>query len=473
MPIVLFRNDFRIADNPALFHACATGEGIIPIYIWDIERDSSWEMGAASRWWLHHSLNALEGEFTEKKIPFYIFKGNTEKIIRELAAQTGSTQIFCNTRCEPAERKADQLLATRFAKRGCHVHFYHASTLFEPGSIVNPKGGIYQVFTPFWKACLRGEKPRAPLPKPKGMSAPKKHLKSESLKALGLLPRIPWDKKFYSIWHPGENGAKTLLQKFIREGLHAYAKQREYPALDGVSHLSPHIHFGEISPSEIWSAVSKERDSQGKEVFLRELGWREFAYHLLYAFPNTPDHALKEKFEDFPWKKNARWLKAWQRGKTGYPIVDAAMRQLWATGWMHNRCRMIVGSFLVKDLMIPWQEGSRWFWDTLLDADLANNTLGWQWVGGCGADAAPYFRIFNPILQGEKFDPDGDYVRQYVPELRKLPKEWIHKPWLTPSEILEDAGVELGENYPYPIINHEEARGKALKLYRQWARKTA
>jgi deoxyribodipyrimidine photo-lyase len=300
------------------------------------------------------------------------------------------------------------------------------------------------------------------------LKAPSKLKRTLDVADLKLLPQIHWDKAFYSHWQPGEEGAWKRLRLFKQKIVGHYHKGRDFPAEDMTSRLSPHLHFGEITPRQIWYELIK---SKGASHFLREIGWREFAHHLLYFFPKTPLHPLREAFEDFPWKNNRKLLQLWQKGKTGVPIVDAGMRQLWEMGWMHNRVRMIVGSYLVKDLMIPWQEGARWFWDTLVDADLGNNTLGWQWVGGCGADAAPYFRIFNPILQGQRFDPEGDYVRRFVPELKKLPTKWIHQPHLAPEEVLRAAGIVLGKNYPSPIVDHDEARKTALKLYTRWVKK--
>lgn len=467
--LVLFRQDLRIHDNPALYQAVKAHPKIIPLYILD-QSDSHWEMGAASRWWLHHSLKALESEFAEKGVKFYVLNGPTEKILVDLVKKHNCQALYSNALYEPTLKKKDKDLFSQLEKLGCSVHVSDASTLFVPGTVVNPKGGVYQVFTPFWKTCLKEPAPRAPFPAPKNMKGESLSISSERIDALKLLPQVHWDKGFH--WHPGEKGAKQRLEHFIAHGLKDYATLRDYPAVDGVSRLSPHLHFGEISPFQIWEKVSKEPHSIGRDVFLKELGWREFAYNLLFAFPKTPEHALREKFEDFPWKRNAKLLTVWQKGMTGYPIVDAGMRQLWKTGWMHNRVRMIVGSFLVKDLMIPWQEGAKWFWDTLVDADLASNTLGWQWIAGCGADAAPYFRVFNPILQGEKFDADGDYVREFVPELSKMPREWIHKPWKAPGDVLQKAGVSLGKDYPHPIVEHAEAKDRALKLYHEWAQKT-
>jgi deoxyribodipyrimidine photo-lyase len=346
---------------------------------------------------------------------------------------------------------------------------FNAALLFEPHTIQNKSGRPFQVFTPFWKHCL-ALPVEDPVKLPRGeFSAPARWPTSLNLAALGLLPTVKWDAGLAAAWQPGEAAAVHRLKKFTSGAIDQYADERNRPDLAGTSSLSPYLHFGEIGPRQIWAAVrARSKDSgvfptsRGEQVFLSEVGWREFAHHLLYHFPHTPEEPLRSDFTAFPWRSDAPQLQAWQRGRTGYPIVDAGLRQLWATGWMHNRVRMIVASFLVKHLRISWRDGAAWFWDTLLDADLASNTLGWQWTAGCGADAAPYFRIFNPILQGVKFDPEGSYVRRWVPELSRVPTEFLHEPWAAPSAVLAIAGVKLGVDYPQPIVNHGEARVAAL-----------
>jgi len=356
---------------------------------------------------------------------------------------------------------------------GLAVESFNAALLHEPWTIQNQSGKPFQVFTPFWKHCLAKPGSAAPLTAP-NIPAPKKWPKSLALGELELEPTVKWAGGMRATWQPGELGASAGLKKFIAGAFDDYAERRNHPDVTGTSRISPHLHFGEISPRQVWHGlrkmaarrklpVAKWRGSQ----FLAEIGWREFAHHLLYHFPHTPIEPLRADFKKFPWRKNAAWLRAWQKGRTGYPIVDAGMRELWTTGWMHNRVRMIVASFLAKDLLLSWQEGARWFWDTLVDADLAQNTLGWQWTCGCGADAAPYFRVFNPTSQGEKFDPLGDYVRKWCPVLAKLPDNWLHQPHAAPPEILRAAGVELGRTYPKPIVSHATARKVALEAFKR------
>lgn len=344
---------------------------------------------------------------------------------------------------------------------------FNASLLFEPWEIENKSGKPYQVFTPFWKMCMSKGVPGELLPPPKDLPAPEEWPESLSTDELSLLPEIDWDKGIRETWTPGENGAQDRLRQFVSHGIEDYARGRDEPALETTSRLSPHLHFGEIGPRQIWHAIQHAGlgREQAADKFLSELGWREFSHHLLHHFPGTSEHALREEFRSFPWEHDDALFKAWQRGRTGYPFVDAGMRELWHTGWMHNRARMIVASFLTKDLLLPWQEGARWFWDTLVDADLANNTQGWQWTAGCGADAAPYFRIFNPVSQGEKFDAQGEYVRRWAPELAKLPDKYVHRPWDAPEEVLDEAEVVLGETYPKRIVDHSEARIRALDAY--------
>ena len=430
--IVWFRQDLRLQDNPALAAAMTRGAPVIPVYILDEEGEGRWPAGGASRWWLHHSLAALDGALRDRGARLILMRGESGAVLRDLSRSTGATAVYWNRRYEPAVIARDKKIKAELTSEGVEAKSFNAALLFEPHTVKNKSGGPFQVFTPYWKHCqtLAVE---MPVKLPSGnLAAPTKWPKSEELAALALLPRLGWADGFAEHWQPGESGATKRLKKFITQAMELYADRRNIPATDGTSALSPHLHFGEIGPQQIWSAVralSKESGvfpaSRGAQVFLSEVGWREFAHHLLYYFPQTPVAPLREDFAAFPWLENAAHLQAWQKGRTGYPIVDAGMRQLWQTGWMHNRVRMIVASFLVKHLRISWQDGAAWFWDTLVDADLASNTLGWQWSAGCGADAAPYFRIFNPILQGQKFDPDGSYVRRWVPELGKLPTEYI------------------------------------------------
>ena len=471
--IVWFRRDLRLQDNPALAAAVERGGFVVPVYIHDDAGEGSWKPGAASRWWLHHSLARLDETLSERGSQLLLAVGASGEVLRGLVRKTGATAVYWNRCYEPGVIARDKNIKADLTASGVEAKSFNASLLFEPHTVRNKTGGPFQVFTPFWKHCLS-----LPVERPTKMvgatrfASPAKWPSGAILDELKLLPAIRWDAGLAGTWSPGEAGARKNLRRFVGSGLTAYDERRNFPATDGTSSLSPHLHFGEVGPRQIWSAVrslSEESGvfpaNRGAMVFLKELGWREFAHHLLYHFPQTPEQPLRTEFAGFPWKKNAPQFRAWQRGLTGYPIVDAGMRQLWQTGWMHNRVRMIVASFLVKHLRLSWQEGAAWFWDTLVDADLANNTLGWQWSAGCGADAAPYFRIFNPMLQGGKFDPTGAYVRRFVPELAALPVEFIHQPWTAPADVLSGAALMLGRDYPPPIVAHGEARTAALAAF--------
>jgi deoxyribodipyrimidine photo-lyase len=464
--IIWFRQDLRLEDQPALCAAIARGGPVIPLFIWAPEEEGEWVPGEASRWWLHHSLSHLQEELHQLALTLIFRKQSSLEAILDIIKQTGADAVFWNRRYEPYVVRRDALIEAELRRRGMTVQIFNSSLLFEPWEIFNKQNKPYQVFTPFWKFCSHLEEPTLPLRKPEVAKPYPGHLESEALDHFHLLPTIPWDEGLRKKWRPGTSSAKDQLNIALQQVIEHYIQRRDKPALRGTTELSPYLHHGEISPRMIWQAVRQKFGKQeGAEAFLRQLGWREFAYYLLHHFPHTPNEALHSDFNGFPWQVNEQALKAWQKGQTGYPIIDAGMRQLWRTGWMHNRVRMIVGSFLVKDLLIDWLEGVRWFWDTLVDADLANNTLGWQWVAGCGADAAPYFRIFNPMTQGEKFDQMGEYVRQWVPEIRGLPDAWIHRPWEAPEEILKQSRVILGTTYPKPIIDHDQARKKALEAY--------
>ena len=463
--IVWFRQDLRLEDNPALTAAIHTGRPVIPLFIWDLSKQP-WSLGAASRWWLHYSLISLKTELKEIGLNLILQQSHSPlQVILSLAKETNANLVYWNRLYEPHSIASNSQIKFELEKLGVGVKSFNGTLLFEPWTIANQQQKPFQVFTPFWKTCCKLGEPELPLPKPqkaKGLL----NIQTTSIEELQLLPKIHWDTGIKKQWKPGSKEACRLLKYALEYVIENYAIQRDFPAELGTSLLSPYLHWGEISSRMIWHAVRQRFGFKDEvEKFLRQLGWREFAFHLLYHFPHTTDHPLREKFNDFVWKTDPEGLKAWQNGLTGYPIVDAGMRQLWHIGWMHNRLRMIVGSFLVKDLLINWQEGAKWFWDTLVDADLANNTLGWQWVGGCGADAAPYFRVFNPVLQGEKFDPQGKYVRQWIPELKNLSNQWIHKPWEAPQSVLRDAGVELGKNYPLPIVDHAEAKKTALETF--------
>ena len=472
--LLWLRLDLRLADNPALEAALKRGGPIVPVFIWSPGEEAPWPPGGASRWWLHQSLRSLDARLREAGSRLIIRRGPALESLRALIKSTGASAVFWNRCYEPAAIALDARLTDSLRRDGLSVETFNGALLHEPWAVQNKSGKPYQVFTPFWKQCLACSDPATPLPAPKNIPAPARWPKSLALDDLELEPSINWAGGIRASWQPGETGAAARLHGFLTEAFDNYSEHRNRPDVTGTSRLSPHLHFGEISPRQIWhrlrqTAANGKRPSAGwrGSQFLAELGWREFAHHLLYHFPHTTTTALRSEFNEFPWRKKAAWLTAWQNGRTGYPIVDAGMRELWTTGWMHNRVRMIVASFLVKDLLISWREGARWFWDTLVDADLAQNTLGWQWTAGCGADAAPYFRVFNPTLQGEKFDLRGDYVRRWCPELSRLPGAWIHRPHEAPPGVVATAGLILGRDYPRPIVSHAIAREVALNAWGQ------
>ncbi len=465
--ILWFRHDLRLSDHIPLDTAAQRGVPVIPVYVHDDAAEGDWPDGAATKWWLHQSLARLAADLEALGSRLTIRSGSTAAVLAQLASETGANSIVCHRRYEPAARKLEQTLTKQLGSAGVQLEAFPGHLLFEPADIQNKQGRPFQVFTPFWKHCQARPAPDQPLAAPPKLTAPDAWPDSLEPGDLQLLPTIPWDGGFYDAWTPGEAGAAQRLNDF-HQSISDYKTERNRPDRPGTSRLSPHLRFGEISPRQVWHAVHQwieagSVNAAGAQTFLSEIGWREFSHHVLWHFPSTPRQALREEFRSFPWSDSGEHLRAWQRGQTGYPIVDAGLRELWHTGWMHNRVRMIVGSFLTKDLLLSWLEGANWFWDTLVDADLAQNTLNWQWVGGCGADAAPYFRVFNPILQGKKFDPDGAYVRRWVPELSNCPTEWIHEPWEAPPEQLAAAGVTLGQDYPEPIVNHFAAREVALE----------
>ena len=474
--IVWFRQDLRLRDNSALHAALALGVPVLPVYIYDEAGEGRWPAGGASKWWLHHSLAALDASLRERGSRLIVRAGPSGDVLGDLITETGAAAVYWNRRYEPAIIARDKTIKADLTAAGVSARSFNSALLFEPHTITNKQGNPYQVFTPYWRHCLAQEIAAPVALKAGAFPAPEDWPASVELAALALLPVIPWDAGFHDEWTPGEAGAQKQLKVFIAKALESYEDQRNLPAEAGTSRLSPHFHLGEIGPRQVWAAVrTLSKDSgifpphRGGQVFLNEIGWREFAHHLLFHFPETPVQPLRENFRRFPWAPDAdgALLRAWQQGRTGYPIVDAGMRELWRTGWMHNRVRMIVASFLVKHLRLSWTHGAAWFWDTLVDADLAQNTLGWQWSAGCGADAAPYFRIFAPVTQGEKFDGDGAYVRRWVPELAALPDKFLHAPWTAPAEVLARAGVVLGENYPAPIVDHAQARAEALAAFKQ------
>jgi deoxyribodipyrimidine photo-lyase len=470
--ILWLRIDLRLADNPALLAAIRHGGAVIPVFIRAPDEENPWPPGGASDWWLHQSLGALDANFRELGSRIIFRRGPVLETLRALVKETGATGVFWNRRYEPAVIVRDAKIKDALRADGLKADSYNAALLFEPWTVKNKSERPFQVFTPFWKHCLTLDEPHEPCRAPDKIPAPEKWPKSLDLKELVLEPKIDWADGFRTAWKPGETGAQENLKTFLANTFADYGKKRNRPDLAGTSRLSPHFHFGEIGPCQVWHALKafarkralKPGQWHGSQ-FLAEVGWREFAHHLIFHFPRTTDEPLRREFEKFPWRDDKKLLRAWQKGLTGFPIVDAGMRELWTTGWMHNRVRMITASFLVKDLMLPWHAGAKWFWDTLVDADLAQNSLGWQWMAGCGADAAPYFRIFNPMTQGEKFDPSGDYIRRWCPELAKLPAEWIHEPHAAPIEALRAAGISLGKSYPEPVVNHAAARVDALAAF--------
>ena len=472
--IVWFRQDLRISNNAALTAALEHHARVIPVFILEPADSGDWQHGAASRWWLYHSLKALSSSLRELGSRLIVRTGSDcQSTLHTLIAETKATYVYWNRLYEPRYIERDKGIKQSLRDRGVEVSSYNSNLLFEPWQISKNDGGPFRVFTPFWKACLRSGLPGNPDEAVERMPAVSTRIQSVRLESLGLLPKIRWDTGLSHHWQPGEIGAHQRLEEFLDRAVMNYQEDRNRPDIDGTSMLSAHLHFGEISPQQIIEKTnqativsSQEGLVSSAESFIRELGWREFAYHLLYHFPHTVDRPLYEHFDDFPWDKNySSNLRAWQRGETGIPLVDAGMRQLWRTGWMHNRVRMIVASLLTKNMLIPWQEGARWFWDTLVDADLASNTLGWQWTAGCGADAAPYFRIFNPVTQAQKFDPSGAYIRQWIPEIAALPDKYLAQPWTTPADLLAEKGIRLGKHYPKPKVDLKATRERALARY--------
>ena len=470
--LVWFRQDLRLDDNPALLRAVERGGEVVPVYIWSPKEEGDWPAGGASKWWLHRSLEALADSLAEKGSRLILRRGPALETLRTLLEETGADAVHWNRRYEPAIVRRDTAVKKSLESDGVEAKSFNGALIWEPWEALKDDGDPYKVFTPFWKNCQRLGAPD-PEDAPTRLPVVDASLHSDDLVAFGLEPEIDWADGIREAWTPGEAGAHAELARFLRKAVADYGDKRNRPDVRGTSRMSPYLHVGEISPRRIWrtaldggpSGEGEKAHRKGAWSFLREIAWREFAHNLLYHFPATPLDPLRPEFADYPWADDPEALRRWQRGRTGYPIVDAGMRELWTTGWMHNRVRMIVASFLIKDLLIPWQEGAKWFWDTLVDADLANNTLGWQWTAGCGADAAPYFRIFNPVSQGEKFDPRGEYVRGWIPELKNVSNKWVHNPWEAPEDELRAAGVALGEDYPAPMVDHAEARKRALEGY--------
>lgn len=461
--LVWFRQDLRLTDNPAFNMACSQYETVIPIYILDKKNSI---LGEAQAWWLHHSLISLRKSLEQLGLKLILRKGDPLDIFLELTQDELIKAIYWNRCYEPENIERDKKVKATLQENGIEVSSYNGSLLNEPWSISNKSGGFFKVFTPYWRTCRQSLLPKPILftpRKPKTVA-----LKSDNLLDWRLLPRFDWASKFSNHWTPGEEDAQQKLTQFIKHRLQGYKTNRDIPEKQATSLLSPHLHFGEISPWCVLRAIEDAKqephcDLTGAEHFLSELGWREFSYYLLYHVPSLPYKNYKSAFDGFPWHNDKALFKRWQKGMTGYPIVDAGMRELWSTGYMHNRVRMIVASFLTKDLFIDWRLGADWFLDTLVDADLANNSASWQWVAGSGVDASPYFRIFNPVLQSKKFDPNGVYIRRWVPELASITKDAIHAPW----EAKHAESIYKETRYPRPIVNHNEARSKALEYYNQ------
>ncbi len=486
--LVWFRDDLRLADHAALRAAMAGGRQVLPVYVLDEAAAGKWAPGGASRWWLHHSLAALGAELARRGAPLILRRGAATEEIPRLARAVGAATVHTSGAALPWARHLDRAVAAALQADGVTLTRHRTTMLFNPATLRTKAGGGYTVFTPFSRACFAHAPPPPPAPAPDRIasallssSTPPAAFKpatgrplasngigSDRLEDWALLPQQPdWAADWRAAWTPGEAGAQLRLQQFLADGLAGYREQRDIPGHQGTSKLSPHLAFGEISPAQVWHAATAalHAGTKGAERFVTELLWREFSHHLLWNHPDLPEQPLRPAFDRMPWRNDPAGLAAWQQGRTGIPIVDAGMRQLWQTGWMHNRVRMIVASFLVKHLLVPWQAGAAWFWDTLVDADLGSNSASWQWVAGSGADAAPYFRIFNPVLQGRKFDPDGDYVRHFVPELVQLDERFIHAPWEAPAGVLGAAGVALGQTYPAPIVDLAAGRTRALAAF--------
>lgn len=459
-----FQRDLRIHDNPALKASLETAleEGglVVPVFI--LDKSTPRALGQAQAWWLHYSLKKLQVSLKKHLV---LRQGYTLDVLYNLIQETQATSVFWNHCYTPWQQDHREELEKKLYEWGITGHVFYDHLLFKPGTIQNLKKEPYKVFGPFWKKCLK-ENSVSCLKMPPIQVSVLQSFKSDKLEDWNLCPTKPnWAKDFHAWWTPGETGALQNLDNFLDKKINTYQVDRIKPSVYGTSRLSPHLHFGEISPRLVWERLH-ENDVLQKDAFLREIGWREFNYHLLYHFPNIPHKAFKSRYEGFPFGQNKEHLHLWQKGQTGYPIVDAGMRELWKTGWMHNRVRMITASFLVKHLLIDWRQGQAWFFKTLVDADVANNANNWQWIAGSGADAAPYFRIFNPIVQSKKCDPKGEYIRTWVPELKDMPTKWIHFPWKASETICKKANVVLGQTYPLPMVEHEKARIEALKAFK-------
>ena len=459
--IMWFRQDLRLRDNSALCAAAADGM-VLPVYVLDDENAGAWKMGGASRWWLHHSLMRLDESLDGK---LWVLRGNAERELLKLCAELPVRKVVWNRCYEPWRRRRDDGVEKALRQVGVETEIRKGSLLWEPWESGKADGTPYGVFTPFHRNLLSSTWPDKPPPQPENPVLAECPQPANRIDMLELKPRIPWDTGLEQRWTPGEAPARKQLRKFLDCGAGEYGARRDYPADEAVSSLSPHLHFGEISPRQIWWDTHSAESGVGGDSFIRQLCWREFSYHLLYHYPDFSDANWKREFDKFPWREDSASLRRWQQGATGVPLVDAGMRELWTTGTMHNRARMVTASFLAKNLLIHWRRGAEWFWDCLVDADLANNSFGWQWVAGSGADAAPYFRVFNPVRQSQRFDPQGKYLRRWLPELSRLPDKHIHATWEAGDTILREADVRLDEDYPRPIVDLRASRERALTAW--------
>ncbi len=461
--IFWFRQDLRLSDNAGLAEASKLGK-VLPIYIFDDCATQEFKLGGASKVYLHHSLEELN-KTMENKLNFYI--GDSQKIILNLTKKYEISNVFWNRAYEPWVLAKDGIIEEKLRKAGIVYKIFNQSYLTDPTQIKTGNGSYYKIFGAFKRKVLALEFDK-PLPKPKNLIFIKDHENKTTLSDFGLFSGQKWEQKIKREWHFGESTAQKKLDNFIKKDLSGYDKDRDFPGLDKTSKLSPNLHFGEISPHQIIERISKlgNTNIKDKDCFVSEIIWREFSAYLMFHFKELHQKNFQAKFDHFPWNYNEKLFNAWKTGNTGYPLIDAGMRELWQTGFMHNRVRMVVASFLVKNLMIHWHEGRNWFWDCLVDADLASNSFNWQWITGSGVDPTPYFRIFNPILQGEKFDKEGLYTRKFVPELKNLPNKYLFKPWKAPEKVLISAGIKLGVDYPKPIISLEASRNRALAAYK-------
>ena len=469
--VVWFRRDLRLADNSALALAAATGRPLIPLYVHD-EDGPPRRLGAASAWWLDKSLRALGASLRKSGSSLVLRSGDSLTTIQQVVRESGATRVHWNRLYDRKSIDRDRAVASALEASGVETQSSNAGLLNEPDTVLTAAGSPFRVYTPYFRAAAKSAGDLSPGRAPPKLHPPPAEIASDDLDGWGLHPSHPDWSGGFGDWSPGEDGARERLHLFLDGPASDYAHGRNMLGEEGVSRLSPHIHFGELGPRQVWAAIdsaaSRGAIPHGEaETFQKELIWREFNYSLLFHNPDITHRPFNSTFSDFPWARDARGFTAWTKGLTGYPVVDAAMRQLWSTGWMHNRARMIAASFLVKDLLIDWRKGEAWFWNTLADADLANNVGNWQWVAGSGADAAPFFRIFNPVLQGTKFDPRGDYVRRWVPELANLSAADIHQPWAADPATLKRADVDLGVSYPNPIVDHPAARDRALAAYKR------